>query len=116
MRPSRVSRCSAGIKAAGRSRRACTFAAGLWHPDDGRMIHQAEIVTVFVDPAAGAVPVPDDFWAAVEQMEGAASRSPSDRAKRLTRSFRWGRLSFSHPTRPSLLSRRADGVELHSVR
>ncbi len=59
-----------GIKAAGRSRRACTFAAGLWHTDDGRMIHQAEMVTVFVDPETGAVPVPDDFWAAVEQIEG----------------------------------------------
>jgi acyl-CoA thioesterase FadM len=59
-----------GIKAVGRSRRACTFAAGLWHRDDGRMVHQAEMVTVFVDPGTGAVPVPDDFWAAVENIEG----------------------------------------------
>lgn len=59
-----------GIKAVSRSRRSCTFAAGLWHGDDGRMVHQAEMVTVFVEPGAGSVAVPDDFWAAVEKIEG----------------------------------------------
>jgi acyl-CoA thioesterase FadM len=59
-----------GIKAIGRSRRSCTFAAALWHKDDGRMVHQAEIVTVFVEPGKGAVEVPADFWAAVEKIEG----------------------------------------------
>jgi acyl-CoA thioesterase FadM len=59
-----------GIRAVSRTRRSCTFAAGVWHADDGRMVHSAEIVTVFVDPAKGAVEVPDDFWAAVEKIEG----------------------------------------------
>jgi acyl-CoA thioesterase FadM len=59
-----------GIKVVGRSRRSCTFAAGLWHADDGRMVHAAEIVTVFVEPGAGSVAIPDDFWAAVENIEG----------------------------------------------
>ena len=59
-----------GIRVAGRSRRSCTFAAGLWHADDGRMVHSAEMVTVFVEPGKGAVEVPADFWEAVEGMEG----------------------------------------------
>jgi hypothetical protein len=33
------------------------------------MVHRAEMVTVFVEPGAGAVPVPDEFWAAVERIE-----------------------------------------------
>jgi acyl-CoA thioesterase FadM len=63
-------RLQRGIKVLGRSRRSCTFAAGLWHADDGRMVHSAEMVTVFVEPGAGAVEVPEDFWAAVEKIEG----------------------------------------------
>jgi hypothetical protein len=59
-----------GIKAAGRSRRAATFAAALWHPEDGRLIHSAEMVTVFVVPGQGAVEIPDEFWAGVEALEG----------------------------------------------
>ena len=59
-----------GIRATGRSRRSCTFAAGLWHPEDGRMVHTCEMVTVFVEPGKGAVEVPADFWAAVEGIEG----------------------------------------------
>ena len=59
-----------GIRAVGRSRRACTFNAGLWHAGDGRMVHSAEIVTVFVDPQKGSVEIPEDFWAAVEKIEG----------------------------------------------
>jgi acyl-CoA thioesterase FadM len=59
-----------GIKVVGRSRRSSTFAAGVWHPDDGRMVHLAEMVTVFVEPGQGAVEVPADFWAAVERIEG----------------------------------------------
>jgi acyl-CoA thioesterase FadM len=59
-----------GIKVLGRSRRSTTFAAGLWHKDDGRMVHSAEMVTVFVEPGKGSVEVPEDFWAAVEQIEG----------------------------------------------
>ena len=54
----------------GRSRRSCTFAAGLWHADDGRLVHSAEIVTVFVEPGKGAVEVPEDFWSAVQEIEG----------------------------------------------
>jgi acyl-CoA thioesterase FadM len=61
-----------GIRAVGRSRRSSTFAAGLWHAADGRMVHSAEMVTVFVEPGQGAVEVPDDFWAAVEKIEGRA--------------------------------------------
>jgi acyl-CoA thioesterase FadM len=59
-----------GIRVVGRSRRSSTFAAGLWHAGDGRMVHSAEMVTVFVEPGQGAVEVPDDFWAAVEKIEG----------------------------------------------
>lgn len=59
-----------GIRAVSRSRRSCTFEAALWHAGDGRMVHSAELVTVFVDPAQGAVAVPEDFWAAVETIEG----------------------------------------------
>ncbi|HLN17716.1 MAG TPA: hypothetical protein VK277_13320 [Acidimicrobiales bacterium] len=59
-----------GIRVAGRTRRSCTFAAALWHPQDGRVVHAAEMVTVFVEPGTGAVEVPADFWAAVERTEG----------------------------------------------
>jgi hypothetical protein len=59
-----------GIRATARSRRTATFAAGLWHKDDGRMVHSAEMVTVFVEPGKGAVEVPLDFWTAVEKIEG----------------------------------------------
>ncbi len=59
-----------GIRATGRSRRSCTFAAGLWHLDDGRMVNTCEMVTVFVEPGKGAVEIPADFWAAVEAIEG----------------------------------------------
>ncbi|HEX5586327.1 MAG TPA: hypothetical protein VFZ17_03390 [Acidimicrobiia bacterium] len=59
-----------GIKATSRTRRGCTFTAALWHKADGRMVHQAEMVTVFVEPGKGAVEIPDDFWAAVEKIEG----------------------------------------------
>jgi acyl-CoA thioesterase FadM len=59
-----------GIRVVGRSRRACTFAASLWHADDGRLVHSAEIVTVFVEPREGAVEIPQEFWSAVEGMEG----------------------------------------------
>jgi acyl-CoA thioesterase FadM len=59
-----------GIRAVGRSRRSCTFAGALWLAGDGRMVHQAEIVTVFVEPGKGSVEVPEDFWGAVEAIEG----------------------------------------------
>jgi len=59
-----------GIRATGRSRRSCTFTGALWHAADGRMVHRAEMVTVFVDPTKGSVEVPEDFWAAVEAIEG----------------------------------------------
>ena len=59
-----------GIRAAARSRRTATFAGALWHKDDGRVVHAAELVTVFVEPGKGAVEVPADFWAAVERIEG----------------------------------------------
>ena len=59
-----------GIKATSRTRRGCTFTAALWHKADGRMVHQAELVTVFVEPGKGAVEIPADFWAAVEKIEG----------------------------------------------
>jgi acyl-CoA thioesterase FadM len=61
-----------GIKVLGRTQRSCTFAAALWHAEDGRMVHTAELVTVFIEPAKGAVAIPDDFWAAVEGIEGRA--------------------------------------------
>ena len=64
------SKLQRGMRAASRSRRTVTFAGGLWHADDGRMVHSAELVTVFVEPGKGAVEVPEDFWAAVEKMEG----------------------------------------------
>jgi len=63
-------RLQRGIRVAGRSRRACTFEAALWHADDGRMVHAAELVTVFIEPGKGAVEIPEDFWAAVEAIEG----------------------------------------------
>jgi acyl-CoA thioesterase FadM len=59
-----------GITVVGRSRRSCTFAAGLWHADDGRMVHSAEMITVFVEAGKGAVEVPEEFWTAVERIEG----------------------------------------------
>jgi acyl-CoA thioesterase FadM len=59
-----------GIKMAARSRRSCTFSAGLWNAEDGRMIHSAEMVTVFIEPGRGAVEIPSDFWAGVEKIEG----------------------------------------------
>jgi len=58
-----------GIRMESRTRRGCTFRAGLWHADDGRMVQQSEIVTVWVGPE-GAAPIPDDVWANVEQLEG----------------------------------------------
>jgi len=63
-------RLKRGIRVASRSRRSCTFEATLSHADDGRVIHSAEMVTVFVDPQRGSVEIPTDFWAAVEQLEG----------------------------------------------
>lgn len=60
-----------GIRVLSRSRRSCVFGADLWHRDDGRMVHRAELVTVFVDPTqGGAVEVPEDLWAAIEALEG----------------------------------------------
>jgi hypothetical protein len=57
------------IRMEARSRRACTFEAALWHAEDGKMIHSAKLVTVFLDPVRGAVEIPEDFWAAVERIE-----------------------------------------------
>jgi acyl-CoA thioesterase FadM len=69
------------IRVASRSRRSCTFEATLSHADDGRVIHAAEMVTVFVDPQSGAVEIPAPFWEAVEKMEGRsipiAERTPA---------------------------------------
>ena len=59
-----------GIRVVGRSKRSCTFAAGLWHAADGSMVHSAEMVTVFIEPGKGSVGVPEDFWEAVEAIEG----------------------------------------------
>jgi acyl-CoA thioesterase FadM len=59
-----------GIRMHGRTARSCTMAVGLWHASTGAMVHQGEIVTVFIDPGTGAVPIPDDWWAAVERLEG----------------------------------------------
>ena len=59
-----------GIKVVSRSRRSVVFAGAVWHPDDGRLIHSAEMVTVFIVPGQGAVEVPEDFWAGVEKLEG----------------------------------------------
>jgi acyl-CoA thioesterase FadM len=64
------------IRVASRSRRSCTFEARLIHADDGRVVHAAEMVTVFVDPARGAVEIPADFWAAVERIEGRSIPAP----------------------------------------
>jgi acyl-CoA thioesterase FadM len=61
-----------GIKAISRTRRGFTCEAALWHKADGRMVHRAEIVTVWVAPGQGAVEIPEDFWANVEKMEGKA--------------------------------------------
>lgn len=67
--PGQPLRC--GIRMLRRSRRSCTLAAAVWHPADGRMVHIAEMVTVFVDPSLGAaVEVPDEFWREVERLEG----------------------------------------------
>jgi acyl-CoA thioesterase FadM len=65
------------IRVASRSRRSCTFEATLTHADDGRIIHAAEMVTVFVDPSRGAVEIPEDFWAAVERIEGRSIPVPA---------------------------------------
>ena len=59
-----------GIRMAGRTRRSCTMAVGLWHRDSGAMVHQGEIVTVFILPGQGSVAIPDDWWASVERLEG----------------------------------------------
>src|SRR5438876_1005111 len=59
-----------GIKAVSRTRRGFTCQAALWHKADGRYVHRAEIVTVWVEPGKGAVEIPEDFWANVEGMEG----------------------------------------------
>ena len=59
-----------GIRVTGRSNRACTFAGALWHADSGEFVQQGEMVTVFVEPGKGSVAIPDDFWAAVEKIEG----------------------------------------------
>lgn len=66
-----------GIRMASRSRRSCTFEAALWHADDGRMVEIAEIVTVFIKPGEGAVAIPDEFWAAVEKLEGRTIAAPA---------------------------------------
>ena len=74
-------RLQRGIRVVSRSRRSCTFEAVLSNADDGRVIHAAEMVTVFVDPEKGAVEIPADFWAAVERLEGrsipVAERAPA---------------------------------------
>lgn len=59
-----------GIKAVSRTRRGFTCEAALWHKADGRFVHRAEIVTVWVEPGTGAVEIPADFWAKVEETEG----------------------------------------------
>lgn len=58
------------IRMESRSRRSCTFVGALWHADTGQMIHSATLVTVFLDPVSGSVEVPENFWAAVERLEG----------------------------------------------
>lgn len=63
-------RLQRGIRMVGRTRRSCTLAVGLWHADTGKMVHQGEIVTVFVHPQQGSVAIPDAWWAAVERLEG----------------------------------------------
>jgi len=67
-----------GIGMVSRSRRSCTFAAALWHAGDDRMVHVAELVTVFIHPGhgVGAIAVPDDFWAEVERIEGRSIPAP----------------------------------------
>ena len=59
-----------GIKAVSRTRRGFTCMAALWHRSDGRFVHQAEIVTVWVSPGEGAVEIPPAFWERVERTEG----------------------------------------------
>ena len=59
-----------GIKVVSRTRRGCTFNAALWHTADGRLVHNAQLVTVFVEPGKGAVEIPAEFWAKVEELEG----------------------------------------------
>jgi acyl-CoA thioesterase FadM len=59
-----------GIKAVSRTRRGFTCEAALWHKSDGRFVHRAEIVTVWVAPEQGAVEIPAEFWANVERTEG----------------------------------------------
>ena len=65
-----------GIRMERRTTRACTLAVGLWHATTGAMVHQGEIVTVFIDPGTGSVPIPDDWWAAVEAFEGKTFEIP----------------------------------------
>lgn len=59
-----------GIRAVSRTRRGFTCDAALWHKADGRFVHRAEIVTVWVEPGTGAVEIPAGFWANVERTEG----------------------------------------------
>jgi acyl-CoA thioesterase FadM len=59
-----------GIKVISRTRRGFTCEAALWHQSDGRYVHRAELVTVWVEVGNGAVPIPEDFWRNVEAMEG----------------------------------------------
>jgi acyl-CoA thioesterase FadM len=59
-----------GIRVVGRTRRSLTFNSALWHKDTGAMVHDAELVTVFIEPGKGSVPIPDDFAAVVEKFEG----------------------------------------------
>jgi acyl-CoA thioesterase FadM len=67
--PGDALRC--GLRAASRSRRSCTLEGAVWHAADERMVHVAQLVTVFVDPTRpGAVEVPEDFWREVERLEG----------------------------------------------
>jgi acyl-CoA thioesterase FadM len=59
-----------GIRVVGRSNRTLTFNSALWHKDTGRLVHNAELTTVFIEPGEGSVPVPEDFLAVVEKFEG----------------------------------------------
>jgi acyl-CoA thioesterase FadM len=62
-----------GLRMRSRTRRSCTFEGAVWHAGDGRPVHTAELVMVFVDTTARAsVEVPAEFWAAVERFEGGA--------------------------------------------
>ena len=64
-------RLTCGIRVAGRTRRSCTFAGVLSHSEDGRPIHVAQMVMVFLDTVTRtAVEVPTPIWAAIERLEG----------------------------------------------